>query len=124
MWTISDFPGLGALSGWNTYTGLACPSCNIDFTPFRLNKSKKWCFMGHRRFLDRGHKFRLNKVRFDGQQDMRSPPKTLSGVEILEQIEEMEKKKDGKEKRRKRKDEKEKKHRLGKKNMWRTTYTR
>jgi hypothetical protein len=124
MWTISDFPGLGALSGWNTYTGLACPSCNIDFTPCRLNKSKKWCFMGHRRFLDRGHKFRLNKVRFDGQQDMRSPPKTLSGVEILEQIEEMEKKKDGKEKRRKRKDEKEKKHRLGKKNMWRTTYTR
>ncbi|KAK2436386.1 hypothetical protein QL285_021384 [Trifolium repens] len=26
MWTISDFPGLGALSGWNTYTGFACPS--------------------------------------------------------------------------------------------------
>jgi hypothetical protein len=42
--------------------------------------------MGHRRFLDRGHKFRLNKVRFDNQQDMRSPPKTLSGHEILAQI--------------------------------------
>jgi hypothetical protein len=93
MWTISDFPGLGALSGWNTYTGLACPSCNLDFTPCRLSKSKKWCFMGHRRFLDQRHKFRLNKVRFDGQQEMRNPPKTLSGHQILAQIEEMEEKK-------------------------------
>jgi len=86
MWTISDFPGLGNLSGWNTYTGLACPSCNFDVAPFRLPHSKKWCFMGHRRFLDQRHKFRLNKIRFNGEQDMRGPPKRLSGSEILEQI--------------------------------------
>nr|XP_027189367.1 uncharacterized protein LOC113786234 [Cicer arietinum] len=86
MWTISDFPGLGTLSGWNTYTGLACPSCNMDSTPRRLPHSKKWCFMGHRRFLDQRHRFRLNKVRFDGQQDMRGPPKMLSGLQILEQV--------------------------------------
>ncbi|XP_020209008.1 uncharacterized protein LOC109793945 [Cajanus cajan] len=30
LWTISDFPGLGTLSGWNTHTGLACPRCNFD----------------------------------------------------------------------------------------------
>ncbi|CAA7034581.1 unnamed protein product [Microthlaspi erraticum] len=30
MWTLSDFPGLGNLSGWNIHTGLACPSCNYD----------------------------------------------------------------------------------------------
>ena len=33
MWTISDFPGLGNLSRWNTHTGLACPICNFDFEP-------------------------------------------------------------------------------------------
>ncbi|KAM3357790.1 hypothetical protein P3S68_020721 [Capsicum galapagoense] len=62
MWTISDFPGLGILSGWNTHTGFACPTCNFDTEPCRLRHSKKWCFMGHRRFLRRNHKFRFNKV--------------------------------------------------------------
>ncbi|XP_050895866.1 uncharacterized protein LOC127102549 [Lathyrus oleraceus] len=36
MWTISDFPGLGTLSGWNTYTKLAFPTCNNDTDSFRL----------------------------------------------------------------------------------------
>ncbi|XP_024642214.1 uncharacterized protein [Medicago truncatula] len=87
MWTISDFPGLGMLSGWNTYTGFACPSCNTDTEPCRLQNSSKWCFMGHSRYLDRRHKFRLNKVHFDGEQEMRSPPVTLSGHQVLQQVE-------------------------------------
>ncbi|CAL1412023.1 unnamed protein product [Linum trigynum] len=66
MWTVSDFPALGNLTGWNIYTGLACPTCNFDARPLRLPCSKKWCFMGSRRFLDKGHKFRLNRVQFDG----------------------------------------------------------
>jgi hypothetical protein len=66
LWTISDFPGLGMLSGWNTHTGLACPTCNKDAKSYRLQHSKKWCFMGHRRFLSRNHRFRLNHSRFDG----------------------------------------------------------
>ncbi|XP_061339756.1 uncharacterized protein LOC133286368 [Gastrolobium bilobum] len=86
MWTISDFPGLGNLSGWNTHTGLACPVCNFDFEPTRLYHSKKWCFMGHRRFLQQRHRFRLNKVRFNGKQELRNPPRILSGCEILEQL--------------------------------------
>ena len=36
MWTISDFPSLGILSGWNIHTGLACPTCNLDAEPCRL----------------------------------------------------------------------------------------
>ena len=90
MWTISDFPGLGSLSGWNTYTGLACPSCNFQTTPLRLKASRKWCFMGHRRFLDRRHRFRLNKIHFNGEQEMRSPPRTLSGHEIFEKVKDVE----------------------------------
>ncbi|XP_072087209.1 uncharacterized protein [Arachis hypogaea] len=39
MWTISDFPGLGNLSGWNTYGGRACPACNLDAETKRLTHS-------------------------------------------------------------------------------------
>ncbi|XP_070008552.1 uncharacterized protein [Nicotiana sylvestris] len=88
MWTISDFLGLGILSGWNTHTGFACPTCNFDTEPCRLRHSKKWCFMGHRRFLRRNHRFRLNRVRFNGSKEERNPPLKLSGSAILRQIEE------------------------------------
>ncbi|CAI8593444.1 unnamed protein product [Vicia faba] len=81
---------LGSLSGWNTYTGLACPSCNFQTTPVRLKASRKWCFMGHRLFLDRRHRFRLNKIRFNGEQEMRSPPRTLSGHEVFEKVKDVE----------------------------------
>ncbi|XP_074576082.1 uncharacterized protein LOC141832476 [Curcuma longa] len=87
MWTISDFPGLGTLSGWNTYGKLACPICNIDTEPCRLHHSRKWCFMGHRRFLHAGHRFRLDKTRFDGKIDRRNPPVKLSGSAIFSQVE-------------------------------------
>ena len=87
MWTISDFPGLGTLSGWNIYTGLACPECNFDSVPLRLRYSMKWCFVGHRRFLGDGHRFRLLRSRFNGQTETRSAPLKLSGSEILNQLE-------------------------------------
>lgn len=87
MWTISDFPGLGILSGWNIHTGLACPTCNLDAEPCRLRNCNKWCFMGHRRFLSRNHKFRLNRVRFDGSIEERNPPLKLSGSDIFRQVE-------------------------------------
>ncbi|XP_029126234.1 uncharacterized protein LOC114915544 [Cajanus cajan] len=106
MWTISDFPGLGTLSGWNTYTGLACPSCNFDFAPLHLKDSGKFCFWGFRRYLDQRHRFRLCIIRFNGEQDMCNPPKRLSGVEILQQVENVkvvfgrEKKKDSRKRKR------------------------
>ncbi|KAH0642243.1 hypothetical protein KY290_033841 [Solanum tuberosum] len=86
MWRISNFPGLGILSGWNTYTGFACPTCNFDTEPCRLHHGKKWCFMGHRRFLRRNHRFRLSRVRFNGSTEERNPPLKLSGSNILRQI--------------------------------------
>ncbi|CAA7013323.1 unnamed protein product [Microthlaspi erraticum] len=87
MWTISDFPGLGNLSGWNTYTDLACPSCNYDSAQLRLHHGKKNCFMGHRRFLQPDHKFRYDKKHFDGKEELRLPPVTPSGSTIMEQQE-------------------------------------
>ncbi|XP_019439001.1 PREDICTED: uncharacterized protein LOC109344705 [Lupinus angustifolius] len=53
--TISDFPGLDNLSGWNTHTSLACPSCNFDTESKWLKFGGKYCFMGHRRYLPLDH---------------------------------------------------------------------
>jgi len=36
-WTISDFPWLGMLSGWNTYTGFACPSGKAKNSSYTRN---------------------------------------------------------------------------------------
>ncbi|KAK7281307.1 hypothetical protein RIF29_09160 [Crotalaria pallida] len=55
---------------------------------FRILKhGGKWCFMGHRRFLERGHKFRVNRSSFDGEIEHRGPPIKLTGSDILKQLE-------------------------------------
>ncbi|XP_020961147.1 uncharacterized protein LOC110263725 [Arachis ipaensis] len=36
MWTISDFTGLGNLSGWNVHSKYACPTCNFNTDSYRL----------------------------------------------------------------------------------------
>ncbi|XP_068503985.1 uncharacterized protein [Phaseolus vulgaris] len=85
LWTISDFPGLGTLSGWNTHTGLACPRCNFDTTPKKIQG--KFCFMNHRRWLNATHKFRLARIHFDGSVENRNCPLTISGTDVLRQVE-------------------------------------
>ncbi|XP_068495089.1 uncharacterized protein [Phaseolus vulgaris] len=86
LWTISDFPGLGNLSGWNTHTGLACPTCNFETDSSWLYRGK-FCFMGHRRFLSKEHRFRFNHHLFDGTNELRDAPKPLLGSDIWNQIE-------------------------------------
>src|ERR1044072_1641457 len=89
MWTISDLLGLCSLSGWNTYAGLACPVCNLKTVSCRLKHGGKWCFMGIRRFLENGHKFRLKRYQslFNGRIEQRGPPSTLYGSDIMKQVE-------------------------------------
>ncbi|XP_025611139.1 uncharacterized protein [Arachis hypogaea] len=53
----------------------------------RLTFSQKWCYMGHRRFLNRDHKYRQDRSRFDGKVDDRSPPTKLTGRDVLRQLE-------------------------------------
>ncbi|XP_013617060.1 PREDICTED: uncharacterized protein LOC106323494 [Brassica oleracea var. oleracea] len=89
MWTISDFPGLGNLSGWNTYTASACPSCNYDGIGQRLRHGKKNCFIGHRRFLPPDHGFRQITAHFDGKTETRHPPATLTGSTIVQQLQQV-----------------------------------
>ncbi|KAK9999241.1 hypothetical protein SO802_018844 [Lithocarpus litseifolius] len=46
------------LSGWSTKGGLACPSCVMEIDSRYLKNGHKFCYMGHRRWLDVDHDFR------------------------------------------------------------------
>ncbi|XP_025628517.1 uncharacterized protein [Arachis hypogaea] len=89
MWTISYFPGLGNLSRWNTYGGRACPACNLDSETNRLTHSQKWCFRGHRHFLNPTHRCRKDRDRFDGKIEDRGPLVNLPGGDIARQLQDV-----------------------------------
>ncbi|XP_019228167.1 PREDICTED: uncharacterized protein LOC109209365 [Nicotiana attenuata] len=86
MWTINDFPAYGTLSGWCTYGRFACPSCNINTQSRRLRHGRKFCYMGHRRFLKSGHKYRNDEKSFDGTKETRPAPCPVSGSLVLNQV--------------------------------------
>ncbi|XP_073057930.1 uncharacterized protein [Primulina eburnea] len=83
LWTISDFPGLGCLSGWNTYAKNACPTCADKTDALYLKNGKKWSFRGHRRFLSPDAEIR--KMASYGKPELRELDlKPLSGSDVLE----------------------------------------
>ncbi|XP_073047517.1 uncharacterized protein [Primulina eburnea] len=90
LWTINDFPAYGNLSGWSTKGKMACPCCNKDTCSMRLANGKKQCYMGHRRYLHSNHKWRKNKSLFDGTKEVRPPPLSLSGGDVLAQVNDLE----------------------------------
>ncbi|XP_020887737.1 uncharacterized protein LOC110230090 [Arabidopsis lyrata subsp. lyrata] len=75
MWTISDFPAYGMLSGWTTHGRLSCPYCQDNTDAFQLRHGRKssW-FDCHRRFLRRNHPYRRSKTLFRKNKSIRDPP--------------------------------------------------
>ena len=57
MWTISDFPAYVNLSGWSTKGKTSCPCCNENTRSRWLSNGRKFCCMGHCRFLPMSHIF-------------------------------------------------------------------
>ncbi|XP_026448702.1 uncharacterized protein LOC113348969 [Papaver somniferum] len=72
--------------GWSTKGYLACPVCNDD-PPSRALRSKIG-YLHHRRFLPPQHPWRRNKLH-DGHDELHSPPKELTGIQLLQQIEKL-----------------------------------
>ena len=89
LWTINDFLAYGNLSGCAVKGYYACPICGEETNSCRLKHSKKNVYMGHRRFLPLNHPFRRQKKAFDDQQELRPPPKPLSGEQIFQKVEGM-----------------------------------
>ena len=86
LWAIHDHPALGTLSGCTTHGYFACPICGEETTSVYLPESKKICYMGHRRFLPSGHKFRYDKTNFNNEQELKRPPKPLTGYQVEKKV--------------------------------------
>ncbi|XP_040364563.1 uncharacterized protein LOC121050060 [Rosa chinensis] len=86
LWTINDFPAYANLSSWSTKGAKACPCCNKNTKSSWLKHGRKYCYMCHRRFLPRNHKFRKDKVSFDGKQEWDRAPNRCSGTEVKRQL--------------------------------------
>ncbi|XP_010456912.1 PREDICTED: uncharacterized protein LOC104738435 [Camelina sativa] len=86
LWTISDFPAYGMLSGWTTHGRLACPICMDDTNAFQLPAGRKTCWFDcHRRFLPANHPMRKDKKHFlKGKHAVNDyPPQYLTGEQVL-----------------------------------------
>nr|GEZ47964.1 hypothetical protein [Tanacetum cinerariifolium] len=83
LWTINDFPARSNLPGWSGQGYKACPTCNKDTPSVRV--LSKTAYVGHRRFLNKTHKWRSSR-KFNGQTDNRDPPKEFGRDEILAQL--------------------------------------
>ncbi|XP_068317098.1 uncharacterized protein [Pyrus communis] len=86
LWTISDFPAYGMLSGWSTHGYKACPHCMHDKESIYLPASRKICYMGHRRFLEDNHRFRRQTITFNGRREHRTAPRQWTGLQCLEEL--------------------------------------
>ncbi|XP_048432383.1 uncharacterized protein LOC125473516 [Pyrus x bretschneideri] len=86
LWTISDFPAYGMLSGSSTHGYKACPHCMHDKESIYLPASRKICYMGHRRFLEDNHRFRRQTITFNGCREHRSAPRQWTGLQCLEEL--------------------------------------
>nr|XP_028956335.1 uncharacterized protein LOC114824099 [Malus domestica] len=86
LWTISDFPAYGMLSGWSTHGYKACPHCMHDKESIYLPASRKICYLGHRRFIPADHRFRRKTTIFNGRREHRSAPRQWTGLQCLEEL--------------------------------------
>ncbi|XP_015698788.1 uncharacterized protein LOC102716551 [Oryza brachyantha] len=87
LWSITDFPGLGYVVGCTTSGEGACADCHSNTCSLFLKNGSKTCYMGHRRFLDANHEFRVDADSFDGIIELRPAPTPLTREEILMQTE-------------------------------------
>ncbi|XP_066354558.1 uncharacterized protein [Miscanthus floridulus] len=84
LWCIHDYPALGVLLGQITKGYYACIYCNRD--PLSRSLRKKICYIGHRRYLPKTHKWRRS-LAFDGHRENWIEPAKLTVDETLEALE-------------------------------------
>ena len=88
MWTISDFPAYGMLSGWSTHGKLCCPYCMEHSKAFRLKHGGKTTFFdSHRRFLPMNHPYRYQADKFmNGVVEELPPFPRRTGLQMLDEV--------------------------------------
>jgi hypothetical protein len=77
--TINDNPAQRNLSGQSKRKGAACPHCLEDTCAIWLRHSKRYVFMGHRRFLGKKHPYRAMDCQFNREKENREAPLHVTG---------------------------------------------
>ncbi|XP_074347341.1 uncharacterized protein LOC141686190 [Apium graveolens] len=86
LWTISDYPALGNLSG-NVIKGYnACTICIDETKATRLVNYRKTVIMRHRRWFPRNHPYRRQKSAFDNTVEKGVAPVPLTGEEVFQRV--------------------------------------
>lgn len=86
LWTINDYPALGALSGCPCSGFFGCVVCGKETDCVRLKRGRKQSYGGHRRYLPYDHPFRYQKKGFNGTRDLREAPIPKTGEEIYNEV--------------------------------------
>ncbi|XP_074362909.1 uncharacterized protein LOC141703230 [Apium graveolens] len=86
LWTISDYPALGNLSG-NVIKGYnACTICIDETKATRLVNYRKTVIMRHRRWLPHNHPYRRQTSAFDNTVEKGVAPVPLTGEEVFQRV--------------------------------------
>jgi hypothetical protein len=89
MWTINDLLAYSDLSGWPNRGVKACLFYMHSTRSTYLKHSRKFCYMGHKRYLPTEHLWQLNRRTFDGTEELECAPNVPCGDEILQQLDEI-----------------------------------
>jgi hypothetical protein len=81
--TINDWPALSNLSGQTNKGYNACTHCLDETESIYLGKSKKFVYLGHRRFLPPRHAVRKKGKNFKGEADPRPKPAHRTGEDVF-----------------------------------------
>ncbi|XP_024004018.1 uncharacterized protein LOC112081492 [Eutrema salsugineum] len=84
LWSISDYPALGVLSGSKVKGKQACIVCGKDTPSMWLNFSRKYVYMGNRKRLPPGQSYRFKKGWFDNTVEVGRANRIQTGDEIYE----------------------------------------
>jgi hypothetical protein len=83
MLCIHDYPAYGLVSGQVTKGYRGCVECGPNVTTRRSMSLGKNLYLGHRRYLRRNHPYRRFRRAFDGTEEIRAPPCSLTGRDIV-----------------------------------------
>lgn len=83
MWCIHDYPAYGLVSGQVTKGYKGCLECGPNVSTRRSASLGKNVYLGHRRYLQRNHPYRRLRRAFDGTEEIRAPPRSLNGQDIV-----------------------------------------
>jgi hypothetical protein len=86
LWTMHDLPAYAYLAGYGTSGKFGCPNCAEHTSSRWLKNGRKYCYMGHRRWLPINHTLRRKKQPFYEEVEHRTAPEILSGKSVLAKL--------------------------------------